>query len=30
MTEELSEAIPPVYTEHLGRQLAAHIETVAA
>lgn len=27
---ELSEAIPPAYTEHIGRQLIAHLEGVAA
>lgn len=28
--EELSEAIPPAYTEHIGRQLLAEVEAVAA
>ena len=28
--DELREAIPPAYTEWIGRQLAAHLETVAA
>jgi DNA (cytosine-5)-methyltransferase 1 len=28
--EELSEAIPPAYTEHIGQQLMAHLETIAA
>lgn len=27
---ELSEAVPPAYTEHIGSQLAAHIATQAA
>lgn len=27
---ELSEAIPPAYTEHIGEQLMAHLEAVAA
>lgn len=27
---ELSEAIPPAYTEHIGRQLIQHLEQVAA
>lgn len=27
---ELSEAIPPAYTEHIGRQLIAHLEGAAA
>ena len=27
---ELSEAIPPAYTEHIGRQLIAHLEEQAA
>jgi DNA (cytosine-5)-methyltransferase 1 len=26
----LSQAIPPAYTEHLGRQLMAHLGAVAA
>ncbi|GIG27155.1 hypothetical protein Cde04nite_33990 [Cellulomonas denverensis] len=28
--DELREAIPPAYTEHIGRQLIAHVEAVAA
>jgi DNA (cytosine-5)-methyltransferase 1 len=28
--DELARAIPPAYTEHIGRQLLAHIESVAA
>ena len=28
--EEMVEAIPPSYTEHIGRQLAAHLSEVAA
>ena len=27
---QLAEAIPPAYTEHLGRQLITHIETRSA
>ena len=27
---ELAEAVPPAYTEHIGRQLVAAIEVVAA
>jgi DNA (cytosine-5)-methyltransferase 1 len=27
--QELNEAIPPAYTEHIGRQLVAHLEQVA-
>jgi DNA (cytosine-5)-methyltransferase 1 len=28
--EDITEAIPPAYTEHIGRQLLAHVEAVAA
>lgn len=28
--DELREAIPPAYTEHIGRQLISHVEGVAA
>jgi hypothetical protein len=28
--EELNEAIPPAYTWHIGRALAAHLKAVAA
>jgi hypothetical protein len=27
--EELSESIPPVYTQHIGEQLLAHIQVPA-
>ena len=28
--KEMTECVPPSYTEHLGRQLVAHLEQVAA
>jgi len=28
-SEQLSEAIPPAYTEHLGGQILAHLERSA-
>ena len=28
--KELSQAIPPAYTEHIGREFARHLSSVAA